>query len=323
MKNEILTVFLFQGQGGHYRGMGSALYESNSFFKQRLQTYDSIIADYIHHSIIEEIYHNKRVPFDDLIITNPAIVALQLALMDTLHNEKIFPSAVLGSSLGEFVAAVAANMWKPEDAIIASIEMARSIVSEVETGGMISIFNSSTVETRELSDRFQVYPAMTGFKNNITVSGSQEKLILLEEHLKKSGSLYQRLPVQYPFHSPLIATAAERFTYFCPAAFTQSHAVQFISGLNNVELKCISEDYLWAVISQYSDYSKSIEYIEKMGSCLYIDVGPSGSMATYAKYNLSPSSGSVTHQIMTPFKKEIEQLKKLRLLMNKHQPYTV
>ena len=85
----------------------------------------------------------------------------------------------------------------------------------------------------------------------------------------------------------------------------------FISGVKNKELDVITGNYFGKAVSEYTSYPKIVECIENKGPCLYIDLGPSGTSATFVKYNLAPSSKSKTFQIMTQFGRELEQLKKL------------
>ena len=89
----------------------------------------------------------------------------------------------------------------------------------------------------------------------------------------------------------------------------------FISGIEYKEMSHISADYLWKVTSSYSNFTRFVNYIEQFSPCLYIDIGPSGSMATFVKYNLATSTDSSTFQIMTPFHKEIQQLELLKSLL--------
>lgn len=306
-------IFLFSGQGGQYRKMGLSLFEKNTCFRKHLIQYDAFINSIIHQSIIEELYESNQTSFDDLLITNSTIVALELALLATLKEIGITPDIVLGSSLGEFSAASAAHMCTAEDAISASIEMAKSVISTVDEGGMINLMDTHSRELNEFITNHNLHIAFYNFRNNYTVTGTKEQLDLAENEFRKKGILFHRLPVNYPFHCPLLEAAKDRFTFQCMDNFSQSNGVRFISGLLNEEIKTISPDYLWNVVSQYSDFSRSIQYIEQNeGNCLYIDLGCSGNMATFTKYNLDPSSTSKVFQIMTPYKRENEQLEILQ-----------
>ena len=76
----------------------------------------------------------------------------------------------------------------------------------------------------------------------------------------------------------------------------------------------VDHDYFWHAVSKPSDFGKIVSRLEKdYGPCLYIDMGPSGTMATFIKYNLPQDSGSVSIPLLSPFKgveKRLEELQK-------------
>jgi bacillaene synthase trans-acting acyltransferase len=59
------------------------------------------------------------------------------------------------------------------------------------------------------------------------------------------------------------------------------------------------------------DFAGTLRQLEQGGSYLYVDLGPSGSMATAVKYNLGPDSASRQFAVMTPYGNESRQLGKL------------
>lgn len=61
---------------------------------------------------------------------------------------------------------------------------------------------------------------------------------------------------------------------------------------------------------------KLINYIERKGSFLYIDLGLSGIGSTFVKYNLNPLSKSNTFQNMMPFKRALNELERLKMECN-------
>lgn len=89
----------------------------------------------------------------------------------------------------------------------------------------------------------------------------------------------------------------------------------FISGLYHQEMKKISTDYFWKVVSQPTNFCEFVHKMEEIGPCLYLDLGPSGTSATFVKYNLPKTSNSITHAIMTPYKREPAQLETLKNLL--------
>ena len=105
--------------------MGKTLYDSNPSFSKSLNQSDAFVKQHLGRSIIEELYHNTHESFDDLLITHPAIVAIELAMLEVMKDLGIIADYVSGNSLGEFAAGVAAGIWTTEMALEAAVEQAK------------------------------------------------------------------------------------------------------------------------------------------------------------------------------------------------------
>jgi bacillaene synthase trans-acting acyltransferase len=311
-EQHIPIVFLFSGQGSQYRRMGNKLYASNAVFRESINKSDAIVQQYLHRSLVEELYHKKEMKFDDLLITNPAIVAVEIAMTEMMKAGGITPQYVLGSSLGEFAAGVVSGIWDATTAIEASVELAKVMVRTNISGGMLAVIDQDKSMLSNVYQQYGLYLAGDNFKNHFTLSGSVENLDAFQIVLNDRKASYLRLPVNYPFHSPLIETAKQGFEYYVATipAFRKANP-GFISGVRGVEMNTLPGNYFWEVVSSYTDYAVAIRYLERKNSFLYIDLGPSGTCANFVKFNLDSGSGSKVFPLLTPFKNEEKQLAEL------------
>lgn len=308
-------VFLFSGQGSHYRGMGRELYEQHPRFKSCLEKLDQMIHKQLNYSLIDELYTSTEETFDDLLITHPTIVAVEIALYEVLLEMGIKPDFISGNSLGEFAAGVASGVWDAGNAIEAAIEQAKSICRADIEGGMLVVF-AEEIKLKNLYEQHQLFLASDNFNGHFTLSGKASHLEVFESKLSEEGMSTFRLPVNVPFHSPLMKTAKADFDQYSSSANVfKAPAKGFISGFEAKELSELSDDYFWQAVSQYTNFTKIIDLLEAKGSCLYIDMGPSGTSAAFVKYNLQPGSQSETLTIMSPYRREMEQLEKLEILV--------
>ncbi|MCW3465904.1 acyltransferase domain-containing protein [Chitinophaga nivalis] len=306
------TVFLFSGQGSQYSGMGRKLAEQHPVFRHSLEQSDAIIRQQLNRSLIAELHATKQDTLDDLLITHPAIVAVEIAMYEVLRSMDIQPDYLSGNSLGEFAAAVAGGVWSAEVALEAAIEQAKAIVSSDAAGGMLAVIHERK-DLEAIYLRHQLFLAADNFEGHFTLSGSIAGLKGFQEELDHRGIHYLRLPVNHPFHAPLIENGRQRFQYYTAGMPPLSKPQPgFISGIQCRELTTLPEDYFWEVIRHYTNFSQIVTLLEEQGPCLYIDLGPSGTAATFVKYNLKPGSGSHVFPIMTPYQQEIQQLEKLQ-----------
>ena len=99
---------MFSGQGSHYYQMGKDLYESHPVFRSQMEQGDAIVRALAGRSVLDELFrHPISMPFDDLVISHPALIMLEYALFRVLVSEGIVPDCVWGSSAGEFAAGIA------------------------------------------------------------------------------------------------------------------------------------------------------------------------------------------------------------------------
>lgn len=295
--------------------MGQALYGQEPVFRSCIEKADRIVQRRLSRSLIQELYAGKQQDFDDLLVTHPAIVAVEIAMLRVLEAMGITPGYISGNSLGEFAAAVAAGVWSEEAAIEAAIEQAKSISRNAVEGGMLAVLHENSDAIKQLCRRHGLFTASDNFNGHFTVSGTAGDLDRFQAELKLRGIQFQRLQVSYPFHSPLIDGAGAEFAYYMSGIPFGNPRPGFISGISGQELSALPEDYFWQVARRYTDFTTLVRYVESRGPCLYIDLGPSGTSATFVKYNLSPSSASRTFQIITPYKRERQQLEALAKLL--------
>jgi len=155
--NKLHTVFLFSGQGSQYRGMGKALFDHNSTFRHSLEQSDEVVMRLLNRSLIQELYFSEQTKFNELIITHPAIVAVEIALYKVLQQQGIEPDFVCGNSLGEFAAAVAGGIWTAETAVEAAVKQAMAVVDANAAGGMMAVLSHKRTEFESLYNRHDLF----------------------------------------------------------------------------------------------------------------------------------------------------------------------
>ena len=79
-----------------------------------------------------------------------------------------------------------------------------------------------------------------------------------------------------------------------------------------IESQELTGPYFWNVLRRPVHFRETIERIDReAGPCQYIDVGPSGTLATFVKYILGPSSKSRVWSVLDPFGKNSSALERV------------
>jgi bacillaene synthase trans-acting acyltransferase len=297
------TIFMFSGQGSQYFQMGRELFEEDGTFRSWMLRLDDTVRRYTGRSVVATLYseaHSKGDTFDRTLLSHPAIFMVEYSLAQTLQHAIIMPDMVLGASLGSFAAAAVAGFMEVEDALTAVIGQAIALEQCCEPGGMTAVFADPTLFADELfSSRSEL--AAVNFCSHFVVSARHTELVEVEVGLKKRNIAYQRLAVSFAFHSRWIDQAKASFEPFMRSIQCRQARLPLVCCDQTSIVFRLCDDYLWNVVRHPVRFRETIARLEQGGPRRYIDLGPGGTLATFLKYGMSPTSKSTVHAILTHF----------------------
>lgn len=295
-------VFMFSGQGAQYYQMGKALYESHSVFRVSMNQCNRIASDILGRDLLSVIFDpisSKQDPFDHLVDTHPANVMIGFALAEALKSEGVRPDYVLGYSLGEMTAAAVAGAFSLEDVFRVVIESAQIFIEQTPEAGMMAIVSPVSV-FEEKADLFEdTWLGCANFDRHFVISGKLDRLRKIEAGLTADSIVCQILPVKRGFHSPLVAQAQQP----CKALYRniKTPRIPFVSCMSKRVETTLSPDHFWNSVRRLVRFDVTIrEFCKNQDYCL-VDVGPSGTLANFAKYALHQDSQCETVTTMNAF----------------------
>ncbi len=112
--------FLFTGQGAQYVGMGRQLYELEPAFRETVDQCAAILDGYLERPLLSVLFADDEecaALLDQTAYTQPALFTIEYALAQLWRSWGVKPTAVLGHSIGEIVAACLAGVFSLEDAL--------------------------------------------------------------------------------------------------------------------------------------------------------------------------------------------------------------
>ncbi len=311
MKQKV--IFMFSGQGSQYYQMGRELYEENARFRLWMNHCDEIFREYADTSILDAIYlqGSKAQLFDDLLQTNPALFSIQYSISRLFLEAGVKPDFVLGYSIGELVAAVLAGVISLEDGAKLAVDYARLVTRRSPRGSMVAVMEPGDALNEMLSAHPGIWIAGRNFASHCIVAGLQEDIDLFTPQLDTRKIIYQRLPVNYAFHCPAIGALKEEFDKISQRANYVAATIPIISPALASSIHTFDIDHMWKVVSEPVYFEKTIRQLIADDNFLFLDLGPTGTLATFVKYLLPRDSGSQSMEVMNPFGKDVNSLQKV------------
>jgi len=299
------TVFMFSGQGSHYYHMASDLFENHTFFRKCLFELDEIAHAVNGKSVLREIYSREKTGkdwFDATVYTHPAIVMVEYALAKTLMNEGVQPDYLLSTSMGSFAALAISGAFSIEQALTASIKQAEAL-EHAGLGMMMAIVEDIALyhDSPELHDNS--FLGGVNFDNHFVVTSTSQNAEALEAFLHRKYK-YQLLNITTPFHSPLIDPSESVYQEFLDSVTWGNevkHAtIPMVCCIDGTVKERFEMGYTWQAIRQPISFQKAIQNFNPTGHYRYVDVGPSGTLAAFVKYNVSRESAPQIQSVLGP-----------------------
>lgn len=309
------VVFMFPGQGSQYYQMGRELFNALPRFKAWMSFCDDIYSQYTGSSFIEELYSSERLksePFDNLIYTNAALLSIEYSLARVLMENGIKPDFLLGYSLGELTAAVIANSITIEDGLRLAVDYAEVIRTSQQNGGMLAIFDSLEIMRTHQVAFSTVRLSSINFDRGFVIAGDDQAVVKLQHYLSERAIICQKLPVNCAFHTEFMEPLRSAFLTTLGKTHFQAPTIPIVSALTASQVEQIDDEHLWQVVREPVNFAGAVRHLLREQDCQFIDVGPSGTLATFVKYMLPPNSASNFIETLNQYGKDIKTFEKLK-----------
>lgn len=285
--------FIFPGQGSQQVGMGAGLAAAypvaDAVFHEADDTLGRGLRQLCFEGPVEALKQTEN--------TQLAILTCSIATLRVLQTEGVAPAAVAGHSLGEYSALVAANVIDFADALRLVEARARFMAAAGETqrGTMAAILGMETQQLQALCDSTEGVVNIANYNcpGQLVISGEEKAVNAVIELAKaRIGTRRCRpLPVSGAFHSPLMASAQQKFASVLDSVTMRSPNVGIVMNVTGEFATEIDEirNLLFQQITQPVQWEETLRTLAATGITDFVEVGPGKVLSGLVKRTLPES----------------------------------
>ena len=304
--------FMFPGLGDHYVNMGLELYRAEVKFREQMDICCDLLKPHLGMDLRDVLYPGAEDPADNASaqtnaapsgsrpsinlrkmlsghdarpddatrklnqtnLAQPALFAIEYALASLFMEWGISPRAMIGYSIGEYVAACLAGVFSLEDAIRLVAKRAQ-LIQELAEGAMLAV----SLQERELRALLNDHLSIAGVNGPAlcVVSGAPEAVASLELRLNEKQIVCKRLPTTHAFHSNMMGPIAETFAALIKSVELNVPSIPYVSNVTGAWItpaEATDPNYWVRHLCGAVRFSDGIQTLSLGEGHLFLEVGP-------------------------------------------------
>ncbi|MGE0127978.1 MAG: SDR family oxidoreductase [Blastocatellales bacterium] len=293
------VVFMFSGQGAQYVNMGLDLYQTEPTFREAIDHCSKFLKPHLDFDLRDLLYPPAEKAeeaarlLNQTRVTQPALFVVEYALAKLWMEWGIQPQAMIGHSVGEYVAACLSGVCSLEDAL--SLVAARGrLMQEAPEGAMLSVQLEESAARDLLGERLSL--AAVNGPASCVVSGPHDAIAELEERLAAEGVGHRRLRTSHAFHSEMMDSCLKSFEKEVEKIALKPPQIPYVSNLTGTWItaaEATDPGYYAKHLRHTVRFADGIRDLLKEPNRVLLEVGPGQTLNTLARENSGAARGRV------------------------------
>ena len=283
------VVFMFPGQGSQYVNMGLNLYNRETVFQEVVDECAEILKPLLGRDLREIIYpapsdrETAAISLRQTCFTQPALFVIEYALAQLWQSWGVKPQAMIGHSIGEFVAACIAGVLTLEDTLMLVATRGR-FMWELPGGAMLSV----RLPAKELEPRLSAELAIAAINSPslCVVSGPTKAIAVLQKQLESEEVICRHLHTSHAFHSPMMDSIIAPFAEVVGKVKLSPPQIPFVSTVTAdwITAQQATDPMYWAThLRQTVRFAEGVQTLWQQPKRVLLEVGPRITMMTLAR----------------------------------------
>lgn len=305
------VVFMFPGQGAQYVNMGLELYQIEKTFREQVDICSEFLKPHLGLDIRNIIYPNERQltqatqQIQQTLVAQSALFVIEYALAKLWSEWGVRPQAMIGHSIGEYVAACLAGVFSLEDALDLVAARGR-LMQELPDGAMLAI-ELSEKEVSPLLGKTLSLAAING-PNLCIVSGSTKALEELNDRLSEKDVMCLPLNTSHAPHSQEMDSIIEPFKSYVEKITLRPPQVPYISNVTGTWIttaQATDPNYWARHMRQTVRFSEGLQELFKKPERILLQVGPGRTLSAMAVQHPERTAGQIVLSSLShPYEEE-------------------
>lgn len=301
-----LVAFLFPGQGAQHVHMAAELYQQEATFREWVDHCAQLLQPQLGLDLRELLYpcseeaEATQLRLQNTAIAQPALFVIEYALARLWMSWGVQPSAMLGHSLGEYVAACLAEVFSLEDALLLVAERGR-LMQTCAPGLMLTVPLGEQEVKAYLGSRLAL-AALNGPKQCV-VAGPTEDMRDLQTRLAARGLVCQQLHTSHAFHSSLMEPMLAAFHKVVQRVSLHAPQLPYLSNLSGTWAtaeEVTNPDYWVRHVRQTVHFAGGLAELLHNCELVLLEVGPGQTLRGLVRQQASTQDQLVYSSLRHP-----------------------
>jgi len=301
------VVFMFPGQGSQYVNMLRDLCEIEPVVAETFREADRIMTPILGKSLTSYIFMEGdeaalaqgEKNLKDTTITQPAMLTANVAMLRLMKKFGFRPDYVIGHSLGEYAALVAAEVLTFAEALEVVSARGREMVKvSMEDNGCMAAISAPLTEVEKVLQSLDGYVVLANINSPFqsVIGGATAAVEAAIVAFSTAGHQAQKIPVSHAFHTRIVAPASEPLRKVIERMNVQSPCLPVVANVtgklyppNRPEII----DLLAAQVASPVQMVESMKTLYAEGVRVYVEIGPKRVLNALASDNLKEKNDVV------------------------------